>query len=148
MAKIDIDRLRSQFETGDRPDGSDFQDLIDTLVAQATDLGTAGNNEQEISGIENQTVIDQVPLADWRMVKYLVSLSKNTGGSNKFYATEYTILIDNTDINVSEYGSIDNDGDMGTITVTASGGNLQLVVTPNQAIVPITARFARIGLKA
>lgn len=148
MAKIDIDRLRSQFETGDRPDGSDFQDLIDTLVAQATDLGTAGNNEQEISGIENQTVIDQVPLADWRMVKYLVSLSKNTGGSNKFYATEYTILIDNTDVNVSEYGSIDNDGDMGTITVTASGGNLQLVVTPNQAIVPITARFARIGLKA
>lgn len=148
MAKIDIDRLRSQFETGDRPDGSDFQDLIDTLVAQATDLGTAGNNEQEISGIENQTVIDQVPLADWRMVKYLVSLSKNTGGSNKFYATEYTVLIDNTDVNVSEYGSIDNDGDMGTITVTASGGNLQLVVTPNQAIVPITARFARIGLKA
>jgi hypothetical protein len=148
MAKIDIDRLRSQFETGDRPDGNDFQDLIDTLVAQATDLGTAGNNEQEISGIENQTVIDQVPLADWRMVKYLVSLSKNTGGSNKFYATEYTILIDNTDVNVSEYGSIDNDGDMGTITVTASGGNLQLVVTPNQAIVPITARFARIGLKA
>jgi len=148
MAKIDIDRLRSQFETGDRPDGNDFQDLIDTLVAQATDLGTAGNNQQEISGIENQTVIDQVPLADWRMVKYLVSLSKNTGGSNKFYATEYTILIDNTDVNVSEYGSIDNDGDMGTITVTASGGNLQLVVTPNQAIVPITARFARIGLKA
>jgi len=148
MAKIDIDRLRSQFETGDRPDGNDFQDLIDTLVAQATDLGTAGNNEQEISGIENQTVIDQIPLADWRMVKYLVSLSKNTGGSNKFYATEYSILIDNTDINVSEYGSIDNDGDMGTITVTASGGNLQLVVTPNQAIVPITARFARIGLKA
>lgn len=148
MARVDLDYLRSQFETGDRPNGEDFQDLIDTVVAQATDLGTAGNNEQEISGIENQTVIDQVPLADWRMVKYLVSLSKNTGGSNKFYATEYSILIDNTDINVSEYGSIDNDGDMGTITVTASGGNLQLVVTPNQAIVPITARFARIGLKA
>ena len=148
MARVDLDYLRSQFETGDRPNGEDFQNLIDTVVAQATDLGTAGNNEQEISGIENQTVIDQVPLADWRMVKYLVSLSKNTGGSNKFYATEYTILIDNVDINVSEYGSIDNDGDMGTITVTASGGNLQLVVTPNQAIVPITARFARIGLKA
>lgn len=148
MAKIDINQLRSQFETGDRPNGDDFQDLIDTLVAQATDLGTAGNNEQEISGIENQTVIDTIPLADWRMIKYLVSLSKNTGGANKFYATEFTVLIDNANVSVSEYGSIDNDGDMGTITVTASGGNLQLVVTPNLAIVPITARFARMGLKA
>lgn len=148
MAKIDINQLRSQFETGDRPNGDDFQDLIDTLVAQATDLGTAGNNELEISGIENNTIIDTVSLSKWRMIKYLVSLSKNTGGANKFYATEYTVLIDNQDISVSEYGSIDNDGDMGTITVTASAGNLQLVVSPNQAIVPITARFARIGLKA
>lgn len=148
MAKIDINQLRSQFETGDRPNGDDFQDLIDTLVAQATDLGTAGNNELEVSGIENNTIIDTVPLSEWRMIKYLVSLSKNTGGANRFYATEYTVLIDNQDISVSEYGSIDNDGDMGTITVTASAGNLQLVVSPNQAIVPITARFARIGLKA
>lgn len=148
MAKIDINQLRSQFETGDRPNGDDFQDLIDTLVAQATDLGTAGNNELEVSGIENNTIIDTVPLSEWRMIKYLVSLSKNTGGANRFYATEYTVLIDNQDISVSEYGSIDNDGDMGTITVTASAGNLQLVVSPNQAIVPITARFARMGLKA
>lgn len=148
MAKIDINQLKSEFETGDRPSGQDFQDLIDTLVAQATDLGTAGNNELEVSGIENNTIIDTVPLSEWRMIKYLVSLSKNTGGANKFYATEYTVLIDNQNINVSEYGSIDNDGDMGTITVTASAGNLQLIVSPNQAIVPITARFARMGLKA
>ena len=148
MARVDLEYLRSQFETGDRPNGDDFQDLIDTVVAQATDLGTAGNNELEISGIENATAIDTVPLADWRMVKYLISLSKNTGGSNKFYATEYTILIDNENISVSEYGSIDNDGDIGTIAVTASGGNLQIIVTPDPLVAPITARYARIGLKA
>ena len=148
MTRIDLDALRSKFETGDRPDGNDFQDLIDTLVAQATDLGTAGNNEAEVSGIENSTVIDSVPLTDWRMIKYIVSISKNTGGTNKFYATEFSILIDNDDVNVTEYGSIDNDGDMGTITVTATNGNLVLTVSPNPAIVPITARFARMGLKA
>ena len=148
MAKLDIDVLRSKFETGDRPNGDDFQDLIDTLVAQATDLGTAGNNEQEISGIENPTIIDTIPLADWRMVKYLVSLSKNTGGANKFYATEYTILIDNQNVNVSEYGSIDNDGDMGTISVSRNGSNLELKVTPNPSIRPITVRYVRMGLKA
>ena len=148
MTRIDLDALRSKFETGDRPDGNDFQDLIDTLVAQATDLGTAGNNEAEVSGIENSTVIDSVPLTDWRMIKYIVSISKNTGGTNKFYATEFSILIDNDDVSVTEYGSIDNDGDMGTITVTASNGNLVLTVSPNPAITPITARFARMGLKA
>jgi hypothetical protein len=148
MTRIDLDRLRSKFETGDRPDGNDFQDLIDTAVAQATDLGTSGNNEAEVSGIENSTVIDSVPLTDWRMIKYIVSISKNTGGTNKFYATEFSILIDNEDASVTEYGSIDNDGDMGTITVTATNGNLVLTVSPNPAIVPITARFARMGLKA
>lgn len=148
MARIDLTQLRSKFETGDRPNGDDFQNLIDTVVAQATDLGTFGNNELEVSGIENSTVVDSVPLSDWRMIKYMVSISKNTGGTNKFYATEFSVLIDNEDVSVTEYGSIDNDGDMGTITVTATDGNLVLTVSPNVAIVPITARFARMGLKA
>jgi hypothetical protein len=148
MAIRDIDYIHSRFESGDRPSEQDYVDLIDTLSARSTDLGTGGNNESQISGLENPTVIDSVPLADWRLVKYLVSISKNTGGANKFYATEFTILIDNTNINISEYGSIDNDGDIGTITVTAAAGNLQLLVSPNPAVIPITARFQRIGLKA
>lgn len=148
MAIRDIDYIKAQFESGDRPSGQDYIDLIETLSAKSTDLGTGGNNESEISGIENPTVIDQIPLADWRMVKYIVSISKTTGGANKFYATEFSILIDLTDVNVAEYGSIDNDGEVGTVTVTAAGGNLQLLVTPNPAVAPITARFARVGLKA
>jgi hypothetical protein len=149
MAIRDIDYIHSRFESGDRPSEQDYIDLIDTLSARSTDLGTAGNNELEVSGIENATVIDEVPLASWRMVKYLVSIAKKTGGANRFYATEFSILIDaNGDVHVSEYGSIDNDGDIGTITATAANGNLKLMVTPNPAIIPITARFARIGLKA
>lgn len=148
MAKQTLDYMKTRFESGDRPSGQDYIDLIDTLAAQATDLGSNGNNEQEVSGLENPTVIDEVNLADWRMVKYFVSISKNTGGANKFYATEFSILIDNTNVNVAEYGSLDNDGDVGTITVTAAAGKLQLLVTPNPLLVPITARFGRLGLKA
>jgi len=148
MAIQDIDYIKTRFESGDRPGSQDYIDLIETLSAKATDLGSAGNNELEVSGIENATVIDEVPLDEWRMVKYIVSISKKTGGANKFYATEFSILIDLNDVNVAEYGSIDNDGDIGTITVTAAGGNLQLLVTPNPAVIPITARFARMGLKA
>ena len=58
MSRLSITDVKSKFETGDRPTGADYADLIDTLVQQATDLGSAGNNEHEISGIENQTTID------------------------------------------------------------------------------------------
>jgi hypothetical protein len=148
MAKIPIANLKSQFETGDRPNGQDYQDLIDTLIAQATELGTAGNNEHEINGIENFTVIDTFPLTQWRMVKYLVSISKISGGDNKFYATELSVLIDKNNINISQYGVIDNDGDIGTVDVSRSGSNIQLTITPNPAVKPVTVRFARMGLKA
>lgn len=148
MARVNINYLKSRFETGDRPDGKDFEDLIDTLIAQATDLGTAGNNEQQISGIENVTVVDTFNSSEWRMVKYLISLSKNLGGDNKYYATEFSVLVDGANINVSEYGIIDNDGDMGTISVSRTGDIVGLVVTPSQSITPITVRFARVGLKA
>ena len=148
MPRLDIAAVKSLFETGDKPTGDDYADLIDTLVQQATDLGSAGNNEHEIAGIENSTAIDSINTTEWRMVKYLVSISKTTDGDNKFYATEISVLIDNDDINVAEYGVIDNDGDMGTVTVSRQGNTLQLVVIPNPAVRPITVRYARMGLKA
>lgn len=148
MPKLTIEALKARFETGDRPNGDDFVDLIDTLIAQSTDLGTDGNNEHEITGIENVTVIDSINTTEWRWVKYLVSISKTSAGENKFYATEISILIDGDDINVAEYGIIDNDGDMGTVSVSRTGDVLGLVVNPDPAIRPITVRFARIGLKS
>jgi hypothetical protein len=77
----------------------------------------------------------------------MISLSKVSGGINKFYATELTILIDKDNINVSESGVIDNDGDMGTISVSRNGSNVQITVVPLPNIRPITVRYARMGLK-
>jgi hypothetical protein len=148
MPRLDSDALKSLFETGDRPSGTDYVDLIDTLIQQSTDLGTAGNNEHEITGIENSTVIDQINTNEWRMVKYLVSISKTSDGDNKFYATEISVLVDSTNVNVAEYGVIDNDGDMGTISVSRQGNVLQLILIPNPSVRPVTVRYARMGLKA
>jgi hypothetical protein len=148
MPRINIDTLKSAFERGDKPNEQDYINLIDTLIQQSTDLGTAGNNEQEISGIENSTVIDQIDTTEWRMVKYLVSISKTSNGDNKFYATEISVLIDANGVNVAEYGVIDNDGDMGTISVSRQGNVLQLVLIPNPSVRPVTVRYARMGLKA
>jgi len=148
MPRATLSEIKAKFETGDVPTGADYAQLIDTLAAQATELGTTGNNEETISGIENTTTVDSFPAASWRMIKYLVSISKITGGANKFFATELTILIDGTNVSVSQYGTIDNDGDIGTVSVSQVGANVTLVVTPNPAVTPITVRFARMGLKA
>ena len=148
MAKISIASVKSKFQTGDRPSQADYEDLIDTLAGAGTDLGSAGNNENTISGIENLTVIDNFDATVWRMVKYLVSISKTSAGDNKFYATEITVLVDGTDVSVSEFGTIDNDGNIGTINVSRTGNTVALTVTPDSAIKPVTVRFARMGLKA
>jgi hypothetical protein len=153
MAKISIPGVKSLFQTGDRPTQENYVDLIDTASAQATDLGSAGNNENTINGIENVTVIDNFDATVWRMVKYIISISKTTAGDNKFYATEMTILVDGANVSVSEYGTIDNalngnDGNIGTINVSRTGNTVAITVTPDPAIKPVTVRFARMGLKA
>ena len=111
-------------------------------------LGVSGNNELEITGIENRTVVESVNISEWRWLRYMVSISKTSAGVNKFYSTELTIFIDNDNINLSESSVIDNDGDMGTISVSRNGSNLELVVTPLPNIRPITVRYARMGLKS
>ena len=154
MAKQTIPYIKSKFETGDRPTGTDYADLIDTLAGKATDMGLVTNNEvsdttdHTVFGIENPTTIDSFTASDWRMVKYVVSISNITSGVNKVYSTELTILIDNDNINVSQYGMIDSNGDIGTIDVSKSGGIVSLRVLPHSALMPVTARYYRTGLKA
>ena len=148
MARTSINYVKTRFETGDRPSQEDYIDLIDTASGQSTDLGSFGNNENTITGIENVTVIDSFDATEWRMVKYLVSISKTTEGDNYFYATELTLLVDGADVSVSEYGTIDTDGNMGTIAVSRTGDTVALTVTPDSVIKPVTVRFARMGLRA
>lgn len=148
MAKISLANVKSLFQTGDRPSQANYEDLIDTTSAQATDLGSSGNNESTINGIENATVIDNFDATVWRMVKYIISIKKTSAGANKYYATEMTILVDGADISVSEYGTIDNDGNIGTISVSRVNDTVALTVTPISGITPITVRYARMGLKA
>ena len=148
MARTTIPLVKTKFQTGDRPTQEDYEDLIDTVAAQSTDLGTYGNNENTITGIENATVIDNFDATAWRMVKYIISIAKTSNGDNKYYATELTILVDGTNVNVSEYGTIDNDGNIGTVSVSKVGSTVNLTVTPAVGITPITVRFARMGLKA
>jgi len=154
MSKQSIPYIKTRFESGDRPTGADYADLIDTLSSQATELGSNGNNnitpsddiDHKVFGIENPTVIDSFSASEWRTIKYTVSIS-NTD-ENKTYTTELTVLIDNDHINVSQYGMIDNNGDIGTVDVSKNGDVVSLRVIPSSPLMPVTARYYRTGLKA
>jgi len=148
MARTSLSAVKALFQTGDRPTQGNYEDLIDTASAQATDLGSYGNNESTINGIENSTVFDNFTASEWRSMKYMISLKKTSGGANKYYATEMNILIDGSDISVSEYATIDNDGNIGTISVSRAGDTVSLTVVPVVGQTPITLRYMRLGLKA
>ena len=148
MAKISIASVKSLFQTGDRPTQGNYEDLIDTLSAQSTDLGSAGNNESTINGIENSTIFDNFSATEFRSMRYVISIKKTSGGANKFYATEMNILVDGADVSVTEYGTIDNDGNIGTISVSRAGDTVSLTVVPVGGQTPITLRYMRMGLKA
>ncbi len=148
MAKISITNVKALFETGDRPTEENYIDLIDSASARSTDLGSDGNNESTINGIESSTVFDTFSTTEFRSMKYMISIKKVADNANKFYATELSILTDGTDVNVSEYGTIDNDGNIGTISVSRAGSTVSLTVVPVGGITPITLRFMRMGLKA
>jgi hypothetical protein len=148
MAKISTTNVKALFQTGDRPTEENYVDLIDSTSARSTDLGSDGNNESTINGIENSTVFDNFTASEWRSMKYMVSIKYVAGGANKYFSTELSILIDGTDVNVTQYATIDNDGNIGTISVSRAGDTVSLTVLPVGGITPITLRYMRMGLKA
>jgi hypothetical protein len=148
MPKISIASIKAKFQTGDRPTEEDYVDLIDSASARSTDLGSDGNNELTINGIENSTVFDNFTASEWRSMKYMISLKHVAGGANKYAVTELTILNDGSDVSVSQYGTIENDGNIGTISVSKAGDTVSLTVVPVGGSTPITLRYMRMGLKA
>lgn len=145
MAIIPITTLKSKFETGDRPTGSDFADLIDTTSFHADSLGGDGNNSVVINGIENPTVFDTIDTSEWRTVKYLIQFSKTSDGYYK--STELNLIFDGINANISEYGTVSNYPlDLAAISASLNNGIISMTVTPS--LTPITVRFYRTGLKA
>jgi hypothetical protein len=148
MAKISTTNVKALVQTGDRPTEANYIDLIDSTSARSTDLGSDGNNELTINGIENSTVFDNFAASEFRSMKYMISLKYVAGGGNKYSTTELTVLIDGTDVSVSQYGIVENDGNIGTISVSRAGDTVSLTVVPVGGITPITLRYMRMGLKA
>jgi hypothetical protein len=145
MAVLPINTLKAKFETGDRPTGSDFSDLIDTTAYRADSLGGDGNNSVTINGIESATVFDTIDTSTWRTIKYMVQMSH--AGSSSYRSAEINIVFDGTNQNITEFASVANtNSNVGNITANLNSGTISMTVTP--ALSPMTIRFYRTGLKA
>lgn len=144
MAIIPIDTLKTKFETGDRPTGQDYTDLIDTTSYRADSIGGDGNNAILINGIENPTVFDTINTSEWTTIKYLIQMSNQPSGYYK--STELSIVFDGTHQNISEFGTVSNHTEeIATISASLNSGIISMTVTP--LISPITIRYYRTGLK-
>lgn len=119
---------------------SNIGNSVDNVTAL---LGLEGNNDLIVTGIENQTQLDQFSLSDYRSVKYHLQISKNTD----FYVSDFSILVDGSNINVVESNIISNTSNsIANISFGENSGIISLYVTPTGSAV--TARFMRTSLRA
>jgi hypothetical protein len=145
MAILPITTLKTKFESGDRPTGQDFADLIDTTSYRAEALGGDGNNSLTINGVETATVFDTIDTSVFRTIKYLIQISHPS--TNVYKSTELNIIFDGTNQNISEFGTVSNTANaIGNITASLNSGIISMTVTP--VLTPITIRYYRTGLKA
>ena len=145
MAIISITTLKTKFESGDRPTGQDFADLIDTTSYRAESLGGDGNNSLTVNGIETETVFDTIETSTWRTIKYLIQISHPS--TSVYKSTEINIVFDGTNQNITEFGTVSNTANaIGNITASLNSGIISMTVTP--VLTPMTIRYYRTGLKA
>jgi hypothetical protein len=145
MAIVPITTLKTKFESGDRPTGQDFADLIDTTSYRAEALGGDGNNSLTINGIESATVFDTIDVSVWRTIKYLIQVSHPS--TSVYKSTEINIVFDGTNQNITEFGTVSNTANaIGNITASLNSGIISMTVTP--VLTPMTIRYYRTGLKA
>jgi hypothetical protein len=145
MAIVPINTLKTKFESGDRPTGQDFADLIDTTSYRAEALGGDGNNSLTINGIESATVFDTIDVSVWRTIKYLIQVSHPL--TSVYKSTEINIVFDGTNQNITEFGTVSNTANaIGNISASLNSGIISMTVTP--ALTPMTIRYYRTGLKA
>lgn len=116
------------------------------LMANSADLvtltGIAGNNDQNITSIENKTVLDTFDANVWSSVKYFIQISHN----EDYYTSELTLVQDGTDFHVSEGNIVSNtEIVMANVGFERNNSIINLTITP---VIPfVNARYYRNALK-
>jgi hypothetical protein len=139
MPVISIPLLKTKFETGDRPTGADYVDLIDTTSYYAVSL------EARVEALElsdntiitgeittnSPTVIDEWTLGELLTIEYLVQIVQGT----KQYCEKILIMSNESIVNHTKYGIMSIGDDITGLSITAVPdlGQGKLIVTVSDA---------------
>ena len=131
---------------------TDAQSQIAALASSVQDLGgntievlgLQGNNDLEVYGIENTTVIDSINTNVWQSAEYALKLTKNSD----VYTSKLNVIFDGESAYVSETNIVTNytgNYDLATLSFDYNGSIINLSITPVSGHVGI--RFYRTSLK-
>lgn len=105
-------------------------------------LGLEGNNDLEVTGIENPTVIDSFDSIVYTTASYRVQIKKD----NLQASSNVTAIYIDGSIYMSEYDVVSNtDTVLANLEFTKTGSIINLLVTP--LVSPIIVRYYRTALK-
>jgi hypothetical protein len=124
MPIISIPLLKTKFETGDRPTGADFADLIDTTTWYGISLDDRVETLEETSAVlitgnittNSATVIDEWDITDLTTAEYTIQIVQGT----KFYCTKMLIMSNTSLINYTKYAIITLGDDINGLEVECS----------------------------
>lgn len=134
-------------------DGSTDPNSLDYKIAQLEAaggtttvevLGLQGNNDLEVYGIENTTVIDTLDTNVWASAEYEIKLTKNSD----IYTSTVKVIFDGTSAYVSESNIVTNytgNYDLASLDFSYNGSIINLSITPVSGSVSV--RFYRTALK-
>lgn len=139
MAVISLNLLKAKFETGDRPTGADYTDLIDTTSYYATSL------EARVEALEladntiitgnvtttSPTTIDSWDLGTLRTLEYLIEITQGA----KQHCEKLLIMSNDTLVNYTKYGILSIGDDINGLSITAvsDSGQGKLLITISDA---------------
>jgi hypothetical protein len=105
-----------------------------------TQLTAAGDTTENYTGITgtSQVQLDSFVYANFDTVRYFVRVKD----SGNYHVEEIVMFYDGTNIDISEYGIITNNGSLGSFTADVSGSNVRLLFTPSGAT-SMSIRIAR-----
>ena len=107
-------------------------------------LGLQGNNDLEVYGIENSTIIDTIDTSVWASAEYEFKFSKNSD----IYTSTVKVIFDGVHAYVTESNIVTNytgNYDLANLDFNYNGSIINLSITPVSGSVSV--RFYRTALK-
>ena len=127
----------SAVTTGSFTDGTFTADVIAANLTANNGVFVGGNSLTVTSSYTtnntSQVVVDRFDITKYRSAKYEAQI---TSGSS-YHVIELRSVHNGTDVWLAQYGEIQTNTSLGSFDSVISGGNLQLLFTPTNAVTTI-----------